>query len=188
MAGGSHLFPSRTQKLSLHTLMVLGWQRPGRRCSRRIPQGLCMRVHDPNPFLSSSMAEHSAVNRRVVSSSLTWGAMGSIHKDTAHFFMQLALKSVSKRLVMRRVCKAKKVFRASTEGRKTAFFTDSFTSACFGAAFYRKTWAFSAPHEATSMFLNRGLALTSDLNSSLAKRNWLNFEPAASTSFSLPWT
>ena len=25
-----HLFPSRTQKLSLHALMVLGWTRPGR--------------------------------------------------------------------------------------------------------------------------------------------------------------
>ena len=25
MAGGSHLFPYRTQKLSLHALMVLGW-------------------------------------------------------------------------------------------------------------------------------------------------------------------
>ena len=38
MAGGSHLFPSRTQKLSLQTLMVLGWQRPGRVGSRRIQQ------------------------------------------------------------------------------------------------------------------------------------------------------
>ena len=36
IAGGPHLFPSRTQKLSLHTLMVLGWQRPGRVGSRRI--------------------------------------------------------------------------------------------------------------------------------------------------------
>jgi hypothetical protein len=36
MAGGPHLFPSRTQKLSLQTLMVLGWKRPGRVGSRRI--------------------------------------------------------------------------------------------------------------------------------------------------------
>ena len=37
MAGGSHLFPYRTQKLSLHTLMVLGWRRPGRVGRCRIP-------------------------------------------------------------------------------------------------------------------------------------------------------
>ena len=63
MAEGIHLFPYRTQKLSPHASKVLGWQRPGRIDHRRILI-----------FLSSSMAEHSAVNRRVVSSSLTWGA------------------------------------------------------------------------------------------------------------------
>ena len=31
-------------------------------------------------FLSSSMAEHSAVNRGVVSSSLTWGAIRSLQQ------------------------------------------------------------------------------------------------------------
>ena len=36
MAKGSHLFPYRTQKLSLSTLMVLGWQGPGRVGRRRI--------------------------------------------------------------------------------------------------------------------------------------------------------
>jgi hypothetical protein len=30
IARGIHLFPSRTQKLSLYTSKVLGWQRPGR--------------------------------------------------------------------------------------------------------------------------------------------------------------
>ena len=35
LAEGIHLFPFRTQKLSLHTPMVLGWQRPGRAGSRR---------------------------------------------------------------------------------------------------------------------------------------------------------
>ena len=30
MAGGIHLFPSRTQQLSPHTSKVLGWKRPGR--------------------------------------------------------------------------------------------------------------------------------------------------------------
>ena len=33
---GIHLFPSRTQKLSPSTLMVLGWRRPGRVGSRQI--------------------------------------------------------------------------------------------------------------------------------------------------------
>ena len=37
LAEGSHLFPSRTQQLSPHTPMVLGWQRPGRVGSRRNP-------------------------------------------------------------------------------------------------------------------------------------------------------
>ena len=37
MARGSHLFPYRTQKLSLSALMVLGWKRPGRVGRRRIP-------------------------------------------------------------------------------------------------------------------------------------------------------
>ena len=36
MAKGIHLFPYRTQKLSLSTLMVLGWKRPGRVGRRRI--------------------------------------------------------------------------------------------------------------------------------------------------------
>ena len=63
MAKGSHLFPFRTQKLSPSAPMVLGWTRPGRVGRRR------------NLFLSSSMAEHSAVNRRVVGSSPTWGAI-----------------------------------------------------------------------------------------------------------------
>ena len=60
---GSHLFPSRTQKLSPSVPKVLGWTRPGSIGRRR---NLL--------FLSSSMAEHSAVNRRVVGSSPTWGA------------------------------------------------------------------------------------------------------------------
>ena len=38
MAKGIHLFPSRTQKLSLSAPMVLGWRRPGRVGRCRIPQ------------------------------------------------------------------------------------------------------------------------------------------------------
>ena len=37
MTRGSHLFPSRTQKLSLSVPMVLGWKRPGRVGRCRIP-------------------------------------------------------------------------------------------------------------------------------------------------------
>ena len=39
MTRGSHLFPSRTQKLSLSVPMVLGWTRPGRVGRCRIPHG-----------------------------------------------------------------------------------------------------------------------------------------------------
>ena len=37
IARGNHLYPSRTQKLSLLAPKVLGWQRPGRSGRRRIP-------------------------------------------------------------------------------------------------------------------------------------------------------
>ena len=37
IAKGIHLFPSRTQKLSLSAPMVLGWRRPGRVGRCRIP-------------------------------------------------------------------------------------------------------------------------------------------------------
>ena len=37
MAKGTHLFPYRTQKLSLSAPMVLGWRRPGRVGRCRIP-------------------------------------------------------------------------------------------------------------------------------------------------------
>ena len=37
MAKGSHLFPSRTQKLSPSASKVPGWTRPGRIDHRRIP-------------------------------------------------------------------------------------------------------------------------------------------------------
>ena len=78
MARGFHLFPSRTQKLSLSAPKVLGWQRPGRSGRRRIPIGnRSTRFCSLPLFLSSSMAEHSAVNRRVVGSSPTWGATKS---------------------------------------------------------------------------------------------------------------
>ena len=80
MAERIHLFPSRTQKLSSLTPTIAGWQRPVKIGSCRIPLGddgmrTTVRVPShPYIFLGSSMAEHSAVNRRVVSSSLTRGA------------------------------------------------------------------------------------------------------------------
>ena len=39
IAGGHHLYPYRTQKLSLQTLMVLSWERLGRVGSCRDPGG-----------------------------------------------------------------------------------------------------------------------------------------------------
>ena len=63
IAKGNHLYPSRTQKLSLSAPMVLSWTRLGRVGRRRI-------------FHSSiaQSVEHAAVNRRVVGSSPTGGA------------------------------------------------------------------------------------------------------------------
>ena len=43
MAKGIHLFPCRTQKLSLSAPMVLGWRRPGRVGRCRIPQRKSLR-------------------------------------------------------------------------------------------------------------------------------------------------
>ena len=43
MAKGIHLFPYRTQKLSLSAPMVLGWRRPGRVGRCRIPQRKSLR-------------------------------------------------------------------------------------------------------------------------------------------------
>ena len=74
MAKGFHLFPSRTQKLRPSAPMVLGWTRPGRVGRRRIPKESGVEILRFPIFLSSSMAEHSAVNRVVVGSSPTWGA------------------------------------------------------------------------------------------------------------------
>ena len=67
--------------------MVLGWQRPGRVGRRRIPINDYGESKDfsESLFLSSSMAEHSAVNRVVVSSSLTWGAKSSDSKESELF-------------------------------------------------------------------------------------------------------
>ena len=65
MAGRPHLFPFRTQKLSSHAPTILGWQRPGKIGHCRI-------------LLYSSiaqLAEHAAVNRGVVGSSPTGGAI-----------------------------------------------------------------------------------------------------------------
>ena len=78
MAKRIHLYPYRTQQLSSSALTILGAPAPGKISRRRDTkkQTECMKETCIRSalFLSSSMAEHSAVNRRVVSSSLTWGA------------------------------------------------------------------------------------------------------------------
>ena len=60
-----HPFPSRTRKLSSLAPKILGWRRPGKIGSANIIA-----------FLAQSV-EHAAVNRRVVGSSPTGGAMDS---------------------------------------------------------------------------------------------------------------
>ena len=59
----SHLFPFRTQKLSSMVPKILSWRRLGKiGCCRILYSSIAQSV------------EHAAVNRRVVSSSLTGGA------------------------------------------------------------------------------------------------------------------
>ena len=56
----------------------------------------------PDPiFLSSSMAEHSAVNRRVVGSSPTWGAQKSLIERSGFFL--LAVKDLVCWTIQRRI-------------------------------------------------------------------------------------
>ena len=71
----SHLFPFRTQKLSSFVPKILGGRLPGKigRC-RYLNMDDSYQDH---PYIYSSiaqLAEHAAVNRRVVGSSPTWGA------------------------------------------------------------------------------------------------------------------
>ena len=71
MAKGSHLFPYRTQKLSLSAPMVLGWRRPGRVGRCRIPNekrlhscgvffhlqsGVCNSLGQPQPSAALHLA------------------------------------------------------------------------------------------------------------------------------------
>ena len=71
-----HLFPSRTQKLSSWVPKILGWRRPGKieRCRYQTQETRL------SGFLSycslAQSVEHAAVNRGVVSSSLTGAAKG----------------------------------------------------------------------------------------------------------------
>ena len=81
IAKGSHLFPYRTQKLSLSAPMVLGWRRPGRVGHCRIPNkkhttnvvcflfvpgqrllSRCVPVKYVSTWLGESMAARSACN------------------------------------------------------------------------------------------------------------------------------
>ena len=72
----THLFPSRTQKLSSSVSKILGWRRPGKieRCRYQTQETRL------SGFLSycslAQSVEHAAVNRGVVSSSLTGAAKG----------------------------------------------------------------------------------------------------------------
>ena len=70
-----HPFPSRTRKLSSLVPTILGWKRPGT---------IGRRQHKYSSI--AQPVEHATVNRRVVGSSPTWGAMlRSIRKTDASF-------------------------------------------------------------------------------------------------------
>ena len=77
IAEKTHLFPYRTQKLSSHTPKVLGWGRPGRIGSCRILKILSAHANGLIGIYASlaQQVEHSAVNRSVVGSSPTRGAI-----------------------------------------------------------------------------------------------------------------
>ena len=70
-----HPFPSRTRQLSSLAPKILGWRRPGKIGSADTKRSGLDRAR---PLLYSSLAqlvEHAAVNRRVVGSSPTGGAI-----------------------------------------------------------------------------------------------------------------
>ena len=71
-----HLFPSRTQKLSSPTPMVLGTPVPGRVGRRR-----------EYIILDSSTVEYAAVNRGVVGSNPTRGAKSDRLRSVAFFVL-----------------------------------------------------------------------------------------------------
>ena len=85
-----HLFPSRTQKLSSWVPKILGWRRPGKigRCRHKRET----RIY--TGFLSycslAQSVEHAAVNRGVVSSSLT-GAAKRNSRSNDRLFLLLAV-------------------------------------------------------------------------------------------------
>ena len=54
-------------------------------------------------FLSSSMAEHSAVNRRVVGSSPTWGAKKPGHKTRSFCIPQAEYGGLFKRVMVKSI-------------------------------------------------------------------------------------
>ena len=68
-----HPFPSRTRKLSSFTSMILGGRLPGKVESCRNRQSEEIRIIGIYSSIAQ-LAEHAAVNRRVVGSSPTWGA------------------------------------------------------------------------------------------------------------------
>ena len=80
IARRSHLFPSRTQKLSSPVQKILGWKRPGKICRR---QNLYSSI--------AQLVEHAAVNRRVVGSSPTWGAIKSERINSFRFFVHVVV-------------------------------------------------------------------------------------------------
>ena len=101
-----HLFPSRTQKLSSSVSKILGWRRPGKieRCRYQTQETRL------SGFLSycslAQSVEHAAVNRGVVSSSLTGAAKGNSRSFDRLFpllaavALQLAISRFGRRMAV----------------------------------------------------------------------------------------
>ena len=94
MAPRVHPFPSRTRKLSWAAPKILGWWRPGKIGRRRHKRISCPLLDERFAYSSIAQSvEHSAVNRRVVGSSPTWGAKRKADaiRRLLSFFIRLAL-------------------------------------------------------------------------------------------------
>ena len=78
MAKGIHLFPYRTQKLSLSAPMVLGWRRPGRVGHCRIPNkrhtrlGVFFICPPPVSLLSRALRQVQMYLARLPSDGVLW--------------------------------------------------------------------------------------------------------------------
>ena len=97
MARRNHLYPCRTQKLSSLASMILGGRLPGKveRCRFKITLKITVTplslVFKTKYSSIAQLAEHAAVNRRVVRSSRTRGANRKRYAYACRFLLFLNL-------------------------------------------------------------------------------------------------